>query len=101
MSTKGNLSRDEAIAQVGLNAIELVESENCEPTNRHQTDGDDSVEFMSTVTAMNKYGDLVELRAYYYLTPKDLDSATDNYDHIDWVIHGYEIEVANCFYKDE
>ena len=49
---KGNLSRDQVIELVGLDAVESVENENCDYTNRVQTDGDDSVEFSAIINCV-------------------------------------------------
>ena len=87
---KGNLTREAAIALVGEDAVKAVESQNCDYTNRVQTDGDDSVEFSAGVRARNKDGDQVTLLAYYYQDQAAVDAA-EQLDELDWEIEGYEI----------
>ena len=91
MSSKGNLTREQAIEQVGAEAVAKVEAENCDFTNRVQTDGDTRVEFSATVSATDKDGDAVRLVAYYYQEPEALEAAGDDLSNCDWVINGYEI----------
>ena len=40
MSTKGEMNREQAVAMVGEVAVDKVERENCDFTNRVQCDGD-------------------------------------------------------------
>jgi hypothetical protein len=88
---KGNLSRQDAINQAGLVAVEKVESENCEPTNRvgynGAVQGDDLIEWSASVPV-----DGGRLNAYYYTTQDEIDEAGDDLSNVDWVIHGYEIQ---------
>lgn len=88
--TKGNLTREEAIQEVGLEAVQQVESANCDFTNRVQTDGDPNVEFSASVPCMDAEGETCTLTAYYYQDPDDLDRA-ENLDELEWQIAGYEI----------
>jgi hypothetical protein len=87
---KGGLTREQAIAAVGLEEVEKVEQENCEPTGRLQTDG--SVEWKSSIRTPSD--DLLIL--YYYTTPEDsgVVGEDNSWDIIDWddKIGGYEIE---------
>lgn len=85
----GTLTRDQAIEQVGLEAVEKVERENCEPTSRLQTDGDEAVEFSASVRCKDKDGDSAILTAYYYLTPEEAEY--EDGSDVDWTIEGYEI----------
>jgi pyruvate/2-oxoglutarate/acetoin dehydrogenase E1 component len=87
---KGTLTREQAIQTVGADAVEAVESENFDYTNRVQTDGDDSVEFAAGVRATTIDGDDVTLLAYYYQDQDTLDAA-EQLDELDWEIEGYEV----------
>lgn len=91
MSTKGQLTKDQAIAIVGEAAVAAVEKENCDFTNRLQCDGDDRVEFAASVACKDADGNDATLIAYYYQTQDALDSAGDDLSNIDWTIYGYEI----------
>ena len=87
---KGNLSRDQVIELVGLDAVESVENENCDYTNRVQTDGDDSVEFSAIINCVDSDGTSCKLIAYYYQDQNDIDN-TDDLSSLNWEINGYEI----------
>ena len=87
---KGSMSRYEAMQAVGRIAVEAVEAENCEFTNRVQTDGDTAVEFSASVAAIDADGDCI-LTAYYYQDP-DILNEVDDFGDLDWQIEGYEIE---------
>lgn len=92
MSTKGNLTREQAVAIVGEQAVDAVERENCDFTNRVQCDGDTRVEFAASVLASDTEGNEVSLIAYYYIEQDDLDANEDNsLDVFDWEIEGYEV----------
>ena len=86
----GKLSRQEAINIVGKEAVENVEKENCQFTNRVQTDGDTAVEFMASVTAVDREGNFCTLEAYYY-QDEDVVNNTEDLSSLDWEIEGYEI----------
>jgi len=91
----GRLTRDEAIAVVGEEAISKLEGTNCEPTSRLQTDGDDSVEWSAYIRTPDKSGERVTVEAYYYLTPEQMAAMAEQSGDgsaVDWVIEGYEIE---------
>ncbi len=87
---KGELSREEVINIVGENLVDKLESENCDYTNRLQTDGDDAVEFSASVKFTDFEGELRTLVAYYYQDPEKLDGCEDM-GELDWEINGYEI----------
>lgn len=87
----GKLTRDQAIAEVGIEAVDKVDAMNCDFTNRLQTDGDDDVEFSATVRATDRSGDSVQLVAFYYQAPEALDAAGDDLSNCDWTVNGYEI----------
>ena len=88
---KGNLTRDEAIAIVGLAAVQAVEAKNCEPTGRvgynGECQGDDLCEWSASVSV-----DDGVLIAYYYTSNSDDQAMADgDGSDVDWVINGYEI----------
>lgn len=87
---KGNLSRDEAVKIVGEKAVAAVENENCDFTNRVQTDGDTGVEFSASVVCEDQDGDRVTLVAYYYQEEEDLEGVED-LGGLDWEIEGFEV----------
>jgi len=85
---KGTMSRDQAIEAVGIKAVEAVENENCDFTNRVQTDGDTGVEF--SACASIEHNDYNHIIAYYYIEQDDLDAA-ESLDDLSWSIEGYEL----------
>jgi hypothetical protein len=82
MSTKGNLTRAQAVAIVGEPTVDRLDSENCDFTGRALADGD--VEFSASVTAGKR-----TLTAYYYQTRSDV--AALSWDDMEWEVQGYEI----------
>lgn len=96
MSIKTNLlSRDEAIAKAGIAAIEKLDNENCEATNRLMGDNSDLVEYAASVRVdiNDEQGDTYEwtLTAYYYPTKDELEAAGDDLGNVDWSIEGYQL----------
>lgn len=91
MSTKGNLTREQAAAIVGAQAVDAVETANCDFTNRLMDQGDGRVEFSASVSAVDQNGMRCVLACYYYPTQQELDDAGDDLSNVDWVIHGYEV----------
>ncbi len=87
---KGNLTRKAAVAMVGAAAVAKVENENCDYTNRVQTDGDTAVEFSASVKCKDQNGVDCVLVAYYYQDVDDLDGLED-LSGLDWEIAGYEV----------
>lgn len=91
------LTREQAIAEVGLAAVEAVERENCEPTGavgyNGRCQGDRLTEWSAAVYLTDADGDEITLRAYYYTDEDDetLADETGTWDNTDWVIEGYEI----------
>ena len=91
---KGNLSRVQAIATVGEEAVVKAEKENCEPTNRvgfcGNSKGDDMIEWKASF----KLEDGRIINVYYYTDEIDEETATnaDNWDFIEWDAWGYEVE---------
>ena len=86
---KGSMGRDEAIKEVGRKIVDRLDSENCDFTNRLQTDGDDAVEFAASLPAVDRDGNDCTLIAYYYQNPEDIDC--EDLGSLDWEIEGYEI----------
>ena len=91
MSTKGNLTREQAAAIVGEEYVAAVDALNCEPTSRLQCDGDTRVEFAAAVRCKDKDGVSCTLTAYYYQDSDAINSAGDDLSILDWVIEGYEV----------
>ena len=92
---KGRLNREQAVSLIGIAAVNVVESKNCEPTSRLQTDGDDDTEWSASVTIICADGLPGSLTAYYYLTPEQMQQMSDadgDGSAVDWKIHGYDIE---------
>jgi hypothetical protein len=88
MSSKGTLTREQAIQAVGIELVNKVDGMNCEPTNRVQTDGDNSVEYSASVeTGNDEYGHMT-LTAYYYQSPADLDGVED-LSNLEWTVASY------------
>lgn len=88
---KGNLTREQAVAIVGEATVAKAEADNCDFTNRVQTDGDTDVEF--SASARNDKGDIVIV--YYYQTQEALDGpdgeGIEDLGSLDWTIAGYEV----------
>ena len=88
---KGTLTRDQAVAIVGEDAVSKVETENCDFTSRLMPAGfEDVVEFSSSIRCDDLAGDPCILVAYYY-QDADAVSEAEELDHLDWEIHGYEV----------
>ena len=90
MSTKGEMNREQAVAMVGEVAVDKVERENCDFTNRVQCDGDTRTEFAASVRCEDREGNYVTLVAYYYQEQADV-YAVENLDELNWEISGYEV----------
>ena len=91
MSTKGELSRDQAVAIVGEESVAKVERENCEASSRLMPDHDDRVEFVASIWCQDSDGEKCSLRAYYYPTQQELDDTGDDLSNVNWEIEGYEV----------
>jgi hypothetical protein len=87
---KGNLTREQVIKIVGKKLVEELEKENCDFTNRLQTDGDESVEFSASIKFIDNEGSPRWLTVYYYQNPEDLEEC-DDLGCLNWEIEGYEI----------
>lgn len=77
------LTRQQAIETISLQAVEAVERENCDFTNRVMDNG--WVEFSATLET--EEGSLV---AYYYQTQDAVD-ACEQLDELDWEIDHYKV----------
>ena len=92
---KGNLTREQAIEIVGLAAVEKIDVEECDFTNRvgfnGNCQGDDEVEFKASVSCEDKDGNDVSLVAYYYQDADAVDEAGDDLGALGWKIEGYEV----------
>lgn len=90
MSTKGTMTREQAIQAVGVELVDKLDAANCDFTGRVQTDGDDSVEFAASVeTCDEEYGRMT-LTAYYYQSPQALEGVED-LSSLNWTVAGYEL----------
>ena len=90
---KGTLSREQAVKLSGLAAVEAVDKENCEPTNRVGYNGslqrDEETECSASVTCPAG-----TLTVYYYTTVEQDDEMAEHDGDgscINWEIAGYEI----------
>lgn len=89
---KGQYTREQAIAMVGIATIKALDEINCEPTSRCQCDGDDSIEFSASISVTTIPNGLdCEVTAYYYQDPEDLQDCED-LGSLDWEINGYDID---------
>jgi hypothetical protein len=77
-----SLTRDQAIAQCGLEAVNRVESANPD-FSRREIDG--LIEFTASVPCCDQ-----TLTAYYYQTRRDVD-AVENLDDLIWSIAHYSV----------
>lgn len=96
MSTKGNLTREEAVAIIGEEAVAAAERENCEPTGRvgynGKCQGDDLIEWSSSAAGLDRDGNECSVRVYLYTNRAEEDAAEEfGWDAIRWRIAGYEI----------
>lgn len=90
MSTKGTLTREQAIQAVGAALVDKLDAASCDYTGRVQTDGDDSVEFSASVSTGDEEHGRMTLTAYYYQSPSDLEGVQDLSD-LKWTVSGYEL----------
>jgi hypothetical protein len=91
---KGTMTREQAIALVGESEVDRLERENCEPTSRCQTDGDEAVEFSASIITKDTKGEDFTLVAYYYQDQESLDGpdgeGVEDLSNLDWEINGFE-----------
>lgn len=92
----GKLTRQQAIEIAGEEIVNKLDSINCEPTSRLQTDGDDSTEWSASIWFDSADEACTRtLIAYYYTTPEQNEIMAENDgdgSSIDWEIEGYEIQ---------
>jgi len=87
----GTVTREQAIAVFGEELVNRLDSENCDFTNRVQTDGDTTIEFSATLRGLAADdGQERTLTAYYY-QDADMVREAEDLGSLDWVIDGYEI----------
>lgn len=96
MSTKGNLTREEAVAIIGEEAVAAAERENCEPTGRvgynGACQGDELIEWSACEAGVDRDGNECHVLVYYYTTRADEEAAIESgWDAASWKIAGYEI----------
>ena len=97
MSMKGKLTREQAVAIVGEAAVDDVESENCEPTNRvgynGACHGNSLTEWSASKRCKDTNGIDVTLIAYYYTSNAQDRVIADTGDagFINWEIEGFEV----------
>jgi hypothetical protein len=85
------MTRDQAIAKVGLVAVERAENDNCEPTGRLMPAGcQDMQEWAGQSTGVFDVIP-VNVRALYYPTDAEIDAAGEDLSYVDWRIDGYTI----------
>lgn len=91
-----HLTREQAIAIVGVAAVEKVEAENCEPTNRvgfnGACQGDDECEWSAFIGCEDLSGEKCRLTAYYYTTNEEDELIGEDGSSITWVIHHFSVE---------
>lgn len=99
MSTQGELTREQAVAMAGEDAVDEVGRKNCEPTGRvgynGKFQGDDWCEWSASVACQDKDGIDCVLTVYYYTDNEQDQIMADNSgdgSYIDWEIEGYEIK---------
>lgn len=81
---KSLMSREEVVQACGAEAVDWVDSLNCEPTSR--ATGDGTAEFTASVPI----GDGAALVAYYYQN-RDVVEQLEDLSGLDWIIEGYEV----------
>lgn len=88
-----NLTRDQAISLVGIETIEKLEKEHCNPTNKFINDILLETENLLFAFLLVEYKSSIKsndgsatISAYYYI-----DSSIDNLDNAVWEIHHYAI----------
>lgn len=84
-----NLTREQAVHAVGTEVVDKLDGLNCEPTNRLQKDGDDSVEYSASLDIGEEYGRMT-LTAYYYQSCSDL-ARFEDLSNLEWVVAHYEL----------
>lgn len=90
------MKREELVKIVGIENVNKLESENCEPTNAvngpYQVD--DLTEWEASIDVTHN-GKLYRISAYYYTDNDDEEEVEENggdWGAIDWQIHHYTCE---------
>lgn len=86
----GKLTRELAIEMAGIEAVDKVERENCEFTNRVMDEVEGVTEFSAGVRFIDNEGTQRTLEVYYYQDTEKVQEC-ENLDELDWEIEGYEI----------
>jgi hypothetical protein len=85
------MNRDQLVAEIGEAEVVRLEKGNCEPTSRCTPDGDDRIEYLSSIRLVN--GDVA--MAYYYQKPDALldvdDDPIEDLGSLDWTVDRYEL----------
>lgn len=85
------LTRSQAVAIVGEAAVDRVDAENCELTNRNGGDRWDLLEWAAVISTTDQNGISVHLYAMYYTTEAEVEAAGDDLSNIDWEIDHYRV----------
>jgi hypothetical protein len=91
----GKINREQAIAVAGIEAVEKVESENCDFTNRVDSvlDLEGVIEFTASVRFFDKDGYERTLTMYYYPDAAQVTDCDGDLGRVDWdCVNGYEID---------
>lgn len=84
------LTREQAINEVGKNAVEQVEASPCDYSNRVTNDG--TVEFIATIKAgKDEDGFNRTISAYYLQDSEVVDSCNDISD-LNWTVDHYTVQ---------
>ena len=98
MTTKGRLTREQAVEIVGEAAVDAAERKNCEQTGRFcyngACQGDDWCEWRSSVDGIDKDGIDCAVSVYYYTSNQQdaLMAETGDSGVNDWMIEGYAVD---------
>jgi hypothetical protein len=89
------MTREQAVALVGASEVNRLEREDCDYTNRVQTDGDEAVEFSASIDTRDARGEALTLVAYYYQDQENLNGpdgeGVEDLGTLDWEINGFEV----------
>lgn len=90
-----NLSREEVVEILGEEAVNKVESENCDFTNAvsAELDCNNEVEFSATYTIKQEDPEwgFISITAYYY-QDKDVVAETEDLGNLDWEVRHFTIQ---------
>jgi hypothetical protein len=89
------LTRNQAIAMVGINKIQELEALNCEPTSRAYDHADGEIEWSASLTTeFIPDGEPCTVTAYYYTDAADaaqVEALGGDWGGIDWEVSYYTI----------